>query len=98
MHFKRKGTFQAARLAVLYPTRRHKKCGRYRAAASCGIVGLRSFTPTPRQSSLHAHLGRAEGRPVIAADTSTWVAFLEGGAGEGIGRAGLLYKPSAAKP
>ena len=54
----------------------------YRAAASCGIADVRSPTPSPRQGSLHAYVGRAEGRPMIAADTSTWVVFLEGGAGE----------------
>jgi len=46
---------------------------------SCGIADLRSPTPAPREGSLHAYVGKAEGRPMIAADTSTWVAFLEGG-------------------
>src|SRR5208283_1601779 len=41
-----------------------------------------SPTPTPRQGPIHAYVGRAQGRPMIAADTSTWVAFLEGAGGE----------------
>src|SRR5260370_11343725 len=61
---------------------RHDPDRPYRAAASCGIVDLRSPTPRPREGSLRAYVRRAEGRPMIAADTSTWVVFLEGGAGE----------------
>src|ERR1700676_251847 len=56
--------------------------GPYRAATGGGIAHLRSPTPTPRQGSLYAHFRRTESGPMIAADTSTWVAFLEGGAGE----------------
>ena len=47
-------------------------------AASLTYARLR----TPRQGPLHAYVGRAQGRPMIAADTSTWVAFLEGAGGE----------------
>src|SRR5205807_626947 len=37
-----------------------------------------------RQGSVLAHLQRAEGRPLIAADTSTWIAFLEGSSGDDV--------------
>jgi hypothetical protein len=36
---------------------------------------LRPLAGAPRQGSLLAHVGGAEGRPVIADDTSAWVAF-----------------------
>src|ERR1039458_5747125 len=35
-----------------------------------------------RQGSLHAHGSRVEGRPMIAVDTSAWIAFLQGDGGE----------------
>lgn len=56
--------------------------GPCRAAVSRGIADLRSPTPTPRQSSFFAHVRGTESRPMIAADTSTWVAFLGGSTGE----------------
>jgi len=34
------------------------------------------------QGSLLTHVSRSEGRPVIAVDTSTWIAFLQGDGGE----------------
>src|SRR5260370_7933068 len=61
--------------------RRHPD-GPYWAGARCGLGNVRSPAPAPRQGSLHAHVGGAEGRSMIAADTSTWVAFLEGGEGK----------------
>src|ERR1019366_3672990 len=61
---------------------RHHPDGPYRAAACCGVADLRSPAPTPRQGPLHAYVGRAQGRPMIAANMSTWVAFLEGAGGE----------------
>jgi len=56
----------------------------YWVTAGCRLADLRSSTQTPRQGSLVALGDRAEGRPVIAADTSTWVAFLEGNSGEDV--------------
>src|SRR6266481_3894118 len=76
------GTARASQEGATSQRYRHHPDRPYRAAASCGIEDLRSPTPTPRQGSLHAHVSRTESRPMIAADTSTWVAFLEGGAGE----------------
>jgi hypothetical protein len=49
---------------------------------SGGIACLRAAAPTPRHGSFPAHVGRIEGRSMIAADTSTWIGFLEGDAGE----------------
>src|SRR5260370_35514649 len=54
----------------------------YRAAARCGLGNVRSPAPASRRGSFHAHMGGAEGRSMIAADTSTWVALLEGGGGK----------------
>ena len=48
-------------------------------AASQAYKRLRGFA---RQSSLHSHSGRAESRQMIAAETSTWIAFLEGEQGK----------------
>src|SRR5260370_19381772 len=54
----------------------------YRAAARCGLGNVRSPAPASRQGSFHATMGGAEGRTMSAADSSTWVAFLEGGEGK----------------
>src|SRR6267143_5067665 len=78
----RGGTARASQESATSQRHRYHPDRPYRAAASCGIEDLRSPTPTPRQGSLHAHVSRTESRPMIAADTSRWVAFLEGGAGE----------------
>jgi hypothetical protein len=73
-------------MLVLEKAKRASRTGNpdrpYRAPVSCGIADLRSPAPTSRRGSLLAHLGRAEGGPMITADTSTWVAFLEGREGE----------------
>jgi len=42
--------------------------------ASCGIAYVRSPATPTWQGSLYAHVGRIEGGPVIAANTSTWIA------------------------
>ncbi len=44
------------------------------------IRDLCPATPASRQGALLAHAGRSEGRSMIAADTSTWIAFLQQGA------------------
>src|ERR1019366_2868204 len=61
---------------------RHHPDRSYRPGAGCGIAGLRAAAPTPRQGPLHAHVRRPEGRSMIAVDTSTWIAFLQGDRGE----------------
>jgi hypothetical protein len=40
------------------------------------------LAPNSGQSSVLANLAGVEGRSVIAADTSTWIAFLQGDSGE----------------
>ena len=47
-----------------------------------GIAGIRASAPMSGQGSILAHGGRAERRSVIAVDTSTWIAFLEGDGGK----------------
>src|ERR1019366_6080260 len=60
---------------------RHHPDRSYRPAAGCGVACLRAPAPTTRQSSFHAYVSRAEGRSMIAVDTSTWMGFLEGDGG-----------------
>src|ERR1039457_1237300 len=78
----RRGTAGASRKGATSQRFRHHPDRSYRPAASCGIAGLREATPTPGQGSLHAYVSRSEGRPMIAVDTSTWIAFLQGDAGD----------------
>ncbi len=52
------------------------------AAACCRVAGLCSFAATPKEGTLFADRRGAESGPMIAADTSTWIAFLEGEGGE----------------
>ena len=47
----------------------------------CGVERIRQVAAAPGQSEILAHLGRVEGRPLISADTSTWVSFLGGESG-----------------
>jgi len=65
-----------------YLTGCHSAVGRRGAAAPGGLAQVCSLAPTPRQGPLLAKFGRAKGRPMIAVDTSTWVAFLEGSESE----------------
>jgi len=52
------------------------------AAVGGGVASVKTLAGFARQSSLHSHSGRAESRQMIAADTSTWIAFLEGEQGK----------------
>ncbi len=76
------GTAGASREGAASQWYQHHPDGPYRAAACCGVADLRSPAPTPRRGPLHAYVGRAQGRPMIAANVSTWVAFREGAGGE----------------
>src|ERR1017187_10334881 len=63
--------------------RHHTDCS-YGARTSGCIPNVCTATSTPRKGSLLAHFGRTEGGSVIAADTSTWIAFLQGDQGADI--------------
>src|ERR1019366_1581820 len=76
----RRGAAGASRKSATSQRFRHHPDRSYGPAASCGIAGLREATPTPGQGSLLASISRSEGRPMIAVDTSTWIAFLRGDA------------------
>jgi len=49
---------------------------------SGSLAGVRSPAPAPSEGSLQPHRARAESRSMIAAATSTWIAFLQGSSGE----------------
>jgi len=51
-------------------------------AAGRGVPGLCGTAPTPRQGSFLSHSGGAEGGSLIAVDTSTWIAFVQGASGK----------------
>jgi len=50
----------------------------HRAGAGCRRQSLRTTAAASGQSSFLANAGRAEGRSMIAPDTSTWISFFEG--------------------
>src|SRR5271155_5334127 len=62
--------------------RRHYPNGPHWPATRRRIPRLRPPSQPPRQGPLLSHSIRTQSRPMIAADTSTCVAFLEGSAGK----------------
>ena len=64
--------------------RRHHRDGSHRPAARGRFRGLRAAASASRQGPLLASGRRVQGRSVIAADTSTWIAFFQGDAGRDV--------------
>src|SRR5690349_8031953 len=55
--------------------------GSHRVAVGRCLAGLCAIAPASRARPIYANVSGVEGRSVIAADTSTWIAFLQGESG-----------------
>src|ERR1022692_299279 len=78
----RRGAARTPRKGATGQRQRHHPDRLHRPATGCGVACLRAPAPTARQGSFHPHGSRAEGRSMIAVDTSTWIGFLEGDGGQ----------------